>query len=170
MGIKGSRQAVWSARAFHHLISINRNRDVTDYGEARGRIICSSRRALDGSEDGKMFSHPAEERTRGEVTSTQARPSRIGKLSDERFRRWFWHRADTKDHRSSDLFCKCPNILREKAVGSASGLRPEAPTDPDMRISRIRLFDSRLRYVTEEVRNIPSRTRLRTFRYPPEFR
>ena len=37
-------------------------------------------------------------------------------------------------------------------VGSPRGLRPEAPTDPDVRISRIRLFGPRLRYVTGEVR------------------
>jgi hypothetical protein len=37
-------------------------------------------------------------------------------------------------------------------VGSPRELLPEAPTDPDMRISRIRLFGSRLCCVTEEVR------------------
>jgi hypothetical protein len=37
-------------------------------------------------------------------------------------------------------------------VGSPRELLPEAPTDPDVRISRIRLFGSRLRYVTGEVR------------------
>jgi hypothetical protein len=37
-------------------------------------------------------------------------------------------------------------------VGSPRGLLPEAPTDPDVRNSRIRLFGSRLRYVTGEER------------------
>jgi len=33
-------------------------------------------------------------------------------------------------------------------VGSPRGLLPEAPTDPDVRNYRIRLFSPRLRYVT----------------------
>jgi hypothetical protein len=33
-------------------------------------------------------------------------------------------------------------------VGSPRGLLPEAPTDPDVRISRIRLFGPRLHYAT----------------------
>jgi hypothetical protein len=37
-------------------------------------------------------------------------------------------------------------------VGSPRGLLPEAPTDPDVRISRIGLFGPRLRYVTRKVR------------------
>jgi hypothetical protein len=37
-------------------------------------------------------------------------------------------------------------------VGSPRGLLPEAPTDPDVRNSRIRLFGPRLRYVTGEER------------------
>ena len=38
-------------------------------------------------------------------------------------------------------------------VGSPRGLLPEAPTDPDVRISRIRLFGPRFCYVTGEVRS-----------------
>jgi hypothetical protein len=40
-----------------------------------------------------------------------------------------------------------------KPQGAGVGeLLAEAPTDPDVRISRVRLFGSRLCYVTEEVR------------------
>jgi hypothetical protein len=37
-------------------------------------------------------------------------------------------------------------------VGSPRGLLPEAPTDPDMQNSRIRLFETQLRYMTVEGR------------------
>src|ERR1700682_3079751 len=42
-----------------------------------------------------------------------------------------------------------PILQHRNGVGSPRELHPEAPTDPDVRISRIRLFGSRLCYVTE---------------------
>jgi hypothetical protein len=58
-----------------------------------------------------------------------------------------YRRADTgeaEDHH--------PDQRPVAEVGSPRELLPEAPTDPDVRNSRIRLFGSRLRYVTGEVR------------------
>jgi hypothetical protein len=56
------------------------------------------------------------------------------------------------DHERGLVAITIPNQPSHHRVGSPRALLPEAPTDPDMRISRIRLFGSRLRYVTREVR------------------
>ncbi len=54
----------------------------------------------------------------------------------------------------SQASCLFRRMLRScgGGVGSPRRLLPEAPTDPDVRISRIRLFGPRFRYVTGEVR------------------
>jgi len=54
----------------------------------------------------------------------------------------------------SQASCLFRRMLRScgGGVGSPRRLLPEAPTDPDARISRIRLFGPRFRYVTGEVR------------------
>ena len=61
---------------------------------------------------------------------------------------WF---ASKRSHRGLQGVLRWPVTASTMALNSmgrvASGLLPEAPTDPDVRNSRIRLFGPRLRYV-----------------------
>ena len=74
---------------------------------------------------------------------------------------WVEKLVKDKAHRTKNrpalLRSRIPKVVsaietKGGGVGSPRGLLPEAPTDPDVRISRIRLFGPRLRYVTGEVR------------------
>src|SRR6202035_4176551 len=83
---------------------------------------------------------PAEERTNRQLT----RPAK--EVIDMAFQMFWSSMAPLREAGKLGM------VAFQFPVGSPRELLPEAPTDPDMRISRIRLFGSRLRYVTREVR------------------